>query len=511
MTTTSPSLPLCDAQVRRFITDGYLVLNADVPAPVHDAIYRKLQRVLNEDGNPGNNILPAVPEMQQVLDSPVVRGALTGVLGPNYLLHPHRYVHNNEPGEQTTDGPKVGKGSHSFVGWHQDSHSPLARPRHHYPRYAMLLYYPQDTPRERGPTQIIPATQLHSRLTETDYAHGFQASGPAGTCVLVHFDLAHGGSLNLTDKTRYMVKFVFIRTEEPAAPSWDCRTGRWDTPEGHQSPVPQNAVWSHIWNWMSGHDGSGTSEFDPTTHDSAQIPALLAQIPALLAEMEGDEPARQNAIYTLAACGEAAIEPLVTALQRREENRWNENAISMESSAYALAAIGRAAVPSLVSLLNHPNEWTQINALFALGEMGRQAADAVSAIVRTLDSPSHRVVRTALDALGQIGASESLALSGIRNLLQTERPDWQIPLLRGWTAQDQVRTNAMQALLRLGWRSAEAEETIADALHDACGYVTGFGVECLLRAGTPTGLQAAIHSLCAHRWDETLLKGARTF
>jgi hypothetical protein len=504
MTANSAPIPLCDAQVRRFITDGYLLLNADLPATVHEVIYRKLQQVLNEGGNPGNNVLPAVPEMQQILDSPTVRGALAGVLGPNYVLHPHRYVHNNEPGEQTSEGPKVGKGSHSFVGWHQDSHSPLARPRHHYPRYAMLLYYPQDTPPEMGPTQIIPATQFHRRLSQADFGRGFQASGPAGTCVLVHFDLAHGGSLNVSDKTRYMAKFVFVRTEEPRAPSWDCRSARWETPEDHQSPQDRTAVWSHLWNWMSGDQASIASQFD-------HQPSQTARSAALLADIEGDEQVRQNAIYTLAACGEEMIVPLVVHLQSREESRWNENAIPMESSAYALAAIGRAAVPALQSLLTHSNEWTQINALFALGEMGGQAANAVPAIVQTLDSPSHPVVRTALDALGQIGALESLTLAALRKLLCDDHPDWQTPLLRNWTAQDQVRTNAMQALLRLRWSSADTEQAIVEALRDPCGYVTGFGVECLLRTGRPSGVQAAIDSLRTHRWDETLQQGVRTF
>jgi HEAT repeat protein len=497
-TTSSPTL-LDDAQVRRFLTDGYLLLNTDVPAAMHETIYSKIQRVLNEEGNPGNNILPAVPELQQVLDSPTVRGALASVLGPNYVLHPHRFVHNNEPGEQTAEGPRVGKGSATFVGWHQDSHSPLSRPRHHYPRYAMVLYYPQHTPPEMGPTQIIPATQLHRRISDDDYERGFQASGPAGTCVLLHFDLAHGGSLNIAERTRYMAKFVFVRTEEPVAPSWDCRSDRWETPTDHQSPHDQSVIWSHLWDWMSGRLPS------PCTAVEA------AAIPELLTQMDGDEYARQNAIYTLAACGAAAVGPLTADLERRQENLWNESAITMESSAYALAAIGSVAVPALTALLENANEWTQINALFALGEMGPQAADAAPAIVQKLASPSSAIVRTALDALGQIGAPESLALPAIQKLLCTDHPDWQKPLYRAWTAQNQVRTNAIQALLRLGWKSAAVEQAIAAALNDPCGYVTGFGIEGLLRIGTPTALQAAVNSLRAHRWDNTLQKGVRTF
>ena len=76
----------------------------------------------------------------------------------------------------------------------------------------------------------------------------------------------------------------------------------------------------------------------------------------------------------------------------------------MKNSAYALAAIGKPAVPALCSLLESGDEWTQINALFALGEMGTQARSAAGAVIGCLRSPAHPVVRTALDALGQIGA-----------------------------------------------------------------------------------------------------------
>ena len=60
---TADPILLIDDQVRRFITDGYLQLDCRVPADVHASIYAKLQWILHEEGNPGNNILPAVPEI----------------------------------------------------------------------------------------------------------------------------------------------------------------------------------------------------------------------------------------------------------------------------------------------------------------------------------------------------------------------------------------------------------------------------------------------------------------
>src|SRR5579871_4201418 len=355
---TSASVLLSDEQVRRFITDGYLQLDCGLPAEVHAAIYDKLQWILHEEGNPGNNILPAVPEMQRVLDSPVIRGALAGVLGPNYVLHPHRFVHNIEPAERTEEGTRIGKGSASFVGWHQDSHSPLARPRHHYPRYAMILYYPQDTPVAMGPTQVIPATHLHAAISETDKARGFQAPGPAGTCTLVHFDIAHGGSMNLADRTRHMAKFVFARVDEPTAPSWDCRAEAWRTPENHQAPRELPVVWANLWNWMIGQ---------PERQEKLPEGTLLGPqaISDRIAGWDANPFTRVNALYTLAALGETAVAPLCAELASHTESRWAESAVVMENAAYALAALGRPAVPALIGLLDHPSEWVQINALFA--------------------------------------------------------------------------------------------------------------------------------------------------
>jgi hypothetical protein len=454
-------------QFEQFHRDGYVILHPALPPALNAHIRERLNFVVKSEFNPGNNILPAVPELQVVLDNPDVVAGLTAVLGPDYVLHPHRFTHNNEPAQKTDDGGlQAGAGTHAFIGWHQDSHSPLSRPRHHACRYAMILYYPQDTPKELGPTQLIPGTHRNRSLSEADYERGFQAAGPAGTCVLVHFDIAHGGSLNLTDTTRYMVKFVFARTTEPES-----------------FPLPQE-----------------------TAPDASHIPTLIAQL-------NGPEPERQHAIYALAAFGEPAVAPLCTHLAAQTENYWEESTVVMEDATYALAAIGKPAVASLLPLLDHPSEWVQINTIFALGEMGKQAISASPALLNKLRHPSHPVVRTALDALGQVGADEKTLLPELRRLLLTDsdNPTWQTPLYRTWTGENQVRVNAMMALLKLGWHSEEVIDLVIASLNDPCGYVGGFGVEILERSGNTKALQAAIVYLKAHRWDSTLKKGIRTY
>ncbi len=491
---------LTDEQVRTFITDGYMQLNCGVSAEVNECIYNKLQYILHQEGNPGNNILAAVPEMYQVLNSPAIKGALASLLGPDYVLHPHRFVHNIEPAERDEEGVHIGKGSASFVGWHQDSHSPLARPRHHNLRYAMLLYYPQDTPIEMGPTQVIPATQYNGGIADEDKARGFQAPGPAGTCTIVHFDIVHGGSMNLADRTRHMAKFVFARVSEPTAPSWNCTEDGWHAPENHRAPADLSGVWENQWNWMV-----GKPEGQVSTMQSGK-----QSIQELIEGWNTDGATRLRSIYRLAAIGEPAVAPLCAELARHTESPWTESAIVMENAAYALAALGTAAVPALAELLTHPNDWVKINALFALGEIGTRARDAVPAVVNCLQHANHHVVRTALDALGQMHAAE-MALPQIRSLLTKSNPNWQEPLYRKWTGENQVRLNATMALLRTPHPSDEVLQIIAASLNDPCGCVGGFGVEALLRNPTMEGLSAALDYLMAHRWDNSLNRGIRTY
>ena len=89
---------LTDEQMMQFITKGYLVLQNDMPDQLHQSIMNQINHVMHNEGNPGNNILPRVPDIQQLFDTPIVKGALSSVLGPDYYMHPHRHCHYNQPG-----------------------------------------------------------------------------------------------------------------------------------------------------------------------------------------------------------------------------------------------------------------------------------------------------------------------------------------------------------------------------------------------------------------------------
>ena len=134
---------LSDAQMREFIVNGFVTVTTELSAAFHDAIYEKTMSVFDKEGNPGNNLLPRIPEIQQIFEDPNVRGALTSLLGPDYYMQPHRHPHYNPPGS---------KGQ----GLHQDGGKRWS----HHTRRLLAFYYPQDTPVELGPTGVCADESL---------------------------------------------------------------------------------------------------------------------------------------------------------------------------------------------------------------------------------------------------------------------------------------------------------------------------------------------------------------
>jgi hypothetical protein len=121
----------------QFIREGYLTVQADFPVPLNQDIYQRIEAVFEKEKNPGNNILPRVPQIQRVYDHPAVQGALISILGPDYLMNPHRHCHLNPPGS---------KGQN----WHKDNYvfdEILRQPR---PRWVFAFYYPQEVTPDMG-------------------------------------------------------------------------------------------------------------------------------------------------------------------------------------------------------------------------------------------------------------------------------------------------------------------------------------------------------------------------
>ncbi|MCY3821082.1 MAG: HEAT repeat domain-containing protein [Gammaproteobacteria bacterium] len=524
---------LDDEQVRRFICDGVLVLDSGLDLGVHQQIFDKLEWNAEHEFYMGNNVLPRIAELRQILDAPAIHGALQSILGDGYVLSPHRSRHVSEPldeaeRELTLDGSEhgapMGEGSSGNSAWHQDGHIPMSRARYHVPRMAMILYFPQDTPVERGPTRVIPGTQLQPYLTKSDYLFAFVADDiKAGTCLLIDFDIAHAALTNVTDSTRYMIKFIFLRTRNPAGPTWDGGEVEWQPPKARLGQFDHSETWSYVWDWMRG--APPFAAFNAP--GSNEIPRLIGLLNGT------DQPARLRAIYELAGIGAEAIGPLTESLlenagQEREftcqyqldkygeyvpigdpnERRWNDVAYTLQDEAYSLGAMGETAVRPLMELLGHDDAWIKINAAFALGEIGHHAACAVPALAKLLDHELHQVARASLDAMACIGTNIRVALPAIRRLLTVDNPAWQEGMRAGQRyGEVGVRFNALCAVLNSDVDMDEVDDLMVGCLGNVNGYVQALAVEALTRSRigeVRPGLRHALDYLKAHRWDHTL-------
>jgi HEAT repeat protein len=523
---------LNDEQMREFIANGYVILRSGVADEVHRTIDEKFNFINEHEFNPGNNILPRIPELELILKSPAVHGGLISVLGENYLVHPHRFWHMlPSRGTELSKEQVAERGSGRC---HQDGYSPSTQPRSHRTRYARIMYYSQDTPIEMGPTHVLAGTHYHDSLTEEDESRAHSVQGNAGLVFLSHFDIGHAAGVNFLDRPRHMIKFIFMRAKEPEQPSWDSENSEWQPPEELAAPYDLEPAWQATWNWYRGKKSVSlpalakpkgfsilieTLTSDVSVEEKLSALAELAKagsdtadaVPALVEVLNSAHQAmRTAAIYTLASIGEPAVDALCQVLEKwgervshgEETPDFDSEWIAMHDASYALGAIGAPAVGSLTNLLKSPFEWTRMNAAFALGEMDSEAAAAVPALEAALKDESHYVIRLAANSLGAIGQDAPVKL--LSRLLTANSPGWDKEKKWGWTVRNAVNVTAAMALARLGHLAAESEDALIEALQNPFAQVGFFAVQALNRIGTDSAKQAIIDNLISHRWDTSL-------
>ncbi|MBV9537721.1 MAG: HEAT repeat domain-containing protein [Acidisphaera sp.] len=500
---TAPIL-LSDEQMQRFIAHGYLLLRTELPESFHRAVYDKFDRMIGFDaaGNPGNNLLPAVPELTAVFDDPAVRGALTSVLGPDYVMHPHRALHNNMPG---SDAQRMHKDS--YWGY-------LRRVRNHRSRWAMVMYVPQATPLERGPTGVIPGSQYQMQKPDETIMPEVPGSLATGGFLLIHYDIWHRKMKNHTADKRFMMKFEFIRMQAPSAPSWDTRDPAWrlaDPPS-----VDLSAVWRRQWDWLRGatpaerrsnvdpsQAAAQLADADPHTRlraisrlaeNGAAVRAHLA--PLAQALNDGFEPVAVNAAYAMAEAGDAALPHLAAALgadggEDPDGNRSSHDGTQPDPgrparcAAYALAEVGLPAVPVLLDVLQSGGTHARKLAAFALGEIAGTDEDVAAALCRSTADTAAPVRINAVEALGLKGATPA-TVAALSNAIKDPDP--------------QVRFSAALSLAQIGPAAELAVPALQDALGDDNRYVPGYAVEALERIATPDAMRALLPYLKSARW-----------
>ena len=442
---------LSDAQMQHFIVNGYVTVTTELPAQFHDAVYEKTVSVFDKEGNPGNNLLPRIPEIQRIFDDPNVSGALTSLLGADYYMQPHRHPHYNPPGS-------------GGQGLHQDGGKRWS----HHTRRLLVLYYPQDTPVELGPTGVVPMSHYYSTGEGAGVSPEQPVVGEAGTVAFTNYDLWHRAMPNSSEKRRYMMKFLYARMSEPEAATWANRETEWanGTPVG---PAEHQEMFRHLWNWHRGIEDDGSHG----TSNGASLSDLISSLNST-SELTG-----LQAAYELPRFGEKAVPALVRCLEEESE-------MTRRNACYALNAVGSPAVEALRDALKDSREYVRDNAAEALGDLGNRAEPAVSALVEMLADESGSVRSHTVEALGTTSQSSSIAVPGLVKALEDES--------------EGVRRNAVFALARIGRNAADAVEGLQNMLFDANRYIRGDAVHALYRIGTPEAKSVLLRHLQTTRW-----------
>lgn len=434
---------LTDEQMRFYIVNGFISVKTELPTEFHADVFQRTDDIFKKEGNPGNNLLPRMPEIQRVFQDPNVTGALTGLLGADYYMHPHRHCHSNPPGS-------AGQRMH-MDGWNR---------RHHHTRWAMAFYYPQRTPLSLGPTGVVPGSHFNNTC-DADTSEELPLCGDAGDVTIVHYDLWHRAMPNSSDGPRYMMKFLFTRMQEPDAPSWrQAANGR--TSRGLWKRSDERALlWNHLWDWHRGRPSAN---------------GLKASVADAARELDDEhENTALNAAYRLAGIGTPAIPTLSNFLDHGSEN-------VRRNAAYALSAIGAPAVPSLVERMGHD----AAQAVQILADIGGGAREAVPRLVDTLEHEDTEVRRWSAEALGNVALAEPAVVSGLKKQMKDSDGD--------------VRRTAALALAKLGPAAESAVPDLMDGLADVNRYARGNAAEALRRIGTRAALNALIPALATARW-----------
>lgn len=425
-----PVIRLDDKAMQHYLTEGYVTVQTDFPDAFHQSVYDQAQEIYAAEGNPGNEIYPRIPELGDVFEHPRVRGALSAILGHDYVMHPHRHGHLNPPGKDSQDN-------------HNDSYEDDENVRHHRSRWAMAFYYPQDVDDKIGPTAVTPGSQYFVERESLEELSEKKLCGLAGSVTIVHYDVWHRASENRTNRNRFMMKFLFCRMSEPSSPAWDSKA------TGSPQFDRHGSICGDLWRWNTGQ----ASAKAPT--DSGKTEEFRARFNS------GTEQERLEASYELGEAGE--VDVLVDFLLRDTKVRLEMNLETRKTNPcqveaiYGLTVAGTRAVPALNDALTDRAWWVRAAAADTLGDIGLPASPAIPALTDALEDESEWVRRNATEAVGNLQAN-----SAIEAL---------IPALRDENGR--VQHNAALSLAKMGPAALSAVPALNSALEDENRYVRG--------------------------------------
>ncbi|MFI0731670.1 phytanoyl-CoA dioxygenase family protein [Streptomyces sp. NPDC021225] len=212
---------LTSAQVARFVAHGFLRLDGAVPQEMNDEAFGVFEAGLPSVpyGTPVPEAFPEGSFARRLVELPFVAGALESLVGPDPTVD-HHFVHTREPHQ----GSAQPLHADALIDLRTDAFD------------VQLMYYPQEVTAAMGGTLIVPGSHLR-RTNESDTGRYQNLRGqtrltcPAGTVILLHHGIWHGGRRNDSGRVRHMYKIRF----NPTVP----QVRLWDTtaPDSPDSPA----------------------------------------------------------------------------------------------------------------------------------------------------------------------------------------------------------------------------------------------------------------------------------
>ena len=192
---------LTDSDVLDFCRNGYLLLEGVVDEDVNR---RTLEFVADDTYYEPTSILDEDWFMEGVVMNSEAAGAVRCLLGAGFhlpvLMSNHRVT-----------GPYAGTG-----GWHVDGNYDFSPEVN----YLQVFYYPQDTPVESGPTQVLPGSHLiRNKARFMGHLNGIRGAvpttSPAGSIFITAYQIWHRRGPQSDSRLRNMLKYVYWRTAPP--------------------------------------------------------------------------------------------------------------------------------------------------------------------------------------------------------------------------------------------------------------------------------------------------------
>ncbi len=192
---------LSDSQVLDFCKNGYLLLKDVVPSEINSRVMEFMERDTHYEPT---GILDEDWFIKGVILNEQVAGVVRSLLGANFhipiLMSNHQVI-----------GPYSATG-----GWHVDGNynwNPELN-------YLQVFYYPQDTPLEVGPTEVLPGSHLiRNKARFMGHLNAIRGAvptvSPAGSIFLTVYQIWHRRGRATVPVLRNMLKYVYWRMSPP--------------------------------------------------------------------------------------------------------------------------------------------------------------------------------------------------------------------------------------------------------------------------------------------------------